>query len=301
MCFSVRLFDVSNVVDNHNAVLVPPRHFTHEIEFVFGFLELLYERRGGHELDAHATLNQFVAQRGGKVRFSHTAGSNQQHVVTAMRPIHVFAQTPYDSLYLKNPVYKNLTAMFALSKMKSADVVFLGNSITFGGNWTELLGRERIANRGIGGDNTVGMLNRMQYVYQLKPKLCFVMAGINDIYDDAPVEKIFANYTSIIDTLQAHSIIPIIQSTLHVNPKWKHAEEKNPEVEKLNLLLQKYARKHSIEFIDLNAALSSNDILRDEYTTDGVHLNASAYAVWRDMLEPILRTGTGRATSGIRN
>ena len=75
---------------------------------------------------------------------------------------YVAAQTPYDSLYLKSAVYKNLTAHFALSKITSADVVFLGNSITAGGNWSELLGRDRIVNRGIGGDNTVGMLQRLE-------------------------------------------------------------------------------------------------------------------------------------------
>ena len=201
----------------------------------------------------------------------------------------MYAQTPYDSLYLKSTVYKNLTAMFAISKTSSADIVFLGNSITYGGNWNELLGRDRVINRGIGGDNTVGMLHRMQYVYQLKPKLCFVMAGINDIYSDAPVETIFHNYAMIIDTLRVHSIIPIIQSTLHVNPKWKRTEEKNPEVAKLNSLLQVYAEKNEIDFIDVNAVLSLNGILRDEYTTDGVHLNASAYERWRELLFPILK------------
>lgn len=201
----------------------------------------------------------------------------------------MYSQTSYDSLYLKSNVYKNLTTIFSMSKTKSADIVFLGNSITFGGNWGELLGRERIINRGIGGDNTVGMLNRMQYVYQLKPKICFIMAGINDIYADAPVEKIFSNYIKIIDTLRTYKIIPIIQSTLHVNPKWKRTEEKNPEVKKLNDLLKDYASKHSILFLDINAVLSTDGVLRDEYTNDGVHLTPIAYGVWRDLLEPVLQ------------
>ena len=200
-----------------------------------------------------------------------------------------FAQTPYDSLYLKNPAYKNLTELYALSKITSTDIVFLGNSITFGGNWNELLGRERVINRGIGSDNTVGMLHRMQYVYQLNPKLCFIMTGINDIYADAPVERIFQNYINVIDTLRNHSIIPVIQSTLYVNPKWKRTEEKNPEVTKLNKLLREYAEKNQIEFVDLNSILSSNGVLKDEFTTDGVHLTASAYAAWRELLFPILK------------
>lgn len=199
------------------------------------------------------------------------------------------SQTAYDSLYMKSSVYKNLTALFALSKVRTADVVFLGNSITFGGNWTELLGRERIVNRGIGGDNTVGMLHRMRFVTSLKPKLCFVMAGINDLYADAPVETVFRNYVKILDTLRAHDIVPVIQSTLHVNPKWRRTEEKNPQVASLNTLLRSYASEHAIEFVDLNAVLSANGVLRDEYTNDGVHLTAAAYGQWRDLLEPILK------------
>lgn len=199
------------------------------------------------------------------------------------------AQTPYDSLYLKSAVYRNMTAMFALSKMTKADVVFLGNSITAGGNWIELLGRERIANRGIGGDNTLGTLHRLQYVYALKPKLCFIMTGINDLYADASVDLVFKNYCAIIDTLRSHNIIPVIQSTLHVNPKWKRTEEKNPLVAELNVLLKEYAVKNSIQYIDVNAVLSSNNILRDEFTTDGVHLTPEAYGVWRELLFPVLK------------
>lgn len=135
------------------------------------------------------------------------------------------------------------------------------------------------------------MLHRMRSVYRLKPnerlvapsrqrrELCFIMAGINDIYADAPVDTIFRKYTQLIDTLREHKIVPIIQSTLHVNPKWKRTEEKNPDVTRLNALLREYARSNSIEFIDLNTRLSTNAVLRDEYTTDGVpaHRSVSAH------------------------
>lgn len=200
----------------------------------------------------------------------------------------VFAQTPYDSLYLKSSVYKNRIAMFDESKSISAKIIFFGNSLTFAGDWNNLLGRDSIVNQGIGGDNTLGMLHRLQYVYQLHPKVCFVMAGINDIYADVPVEKIFENYKKIIDTLRSKNITPIIQSTLHVNPKWKRAEIKNPEVKKLNILLSEYCAVNKITFVDLNAKLSSNGILNDQFTTDGVHLTPAAYIVWSEMIASII-------------
>ncbi len=210
-------------------------------------------------------------------------------VLLSVAAVSLYGQSSYDSLYLKSTVYRNLVGQFALSRTASADIVFLGNSITYGGNWSELLGRERIVNRGIGGDNTVGMLHRMQYVYHLTPKYCFIMAGINDLYADAPVGIILSNYSRILDTLQKHGITPVIQSTLHVNPKWKRAAEKNFQVTELNSRLKELAEQRSIAFIDVNAVLSVEATLQDEFTTDGVHLTAAAYARWRDLLLSFMR------------
>jgi len=201
----------------------------------------------------------------------------------------VSAQTSYDSLYLKNSNYSKRIAVFEQSTVNSAPIVFFGNSITFGGDWNILLGRDSIINQGIVSDNTIGMLHRLRFVYQLQPTLCFIMAGINDIYFDVPVETIFDNYKKIIDTLRTKNIIPIVQSTLHVNPKWKRTEVKNPEVKKLNGLLVDYCTENEITFVDLNAALSTNGVLNDEYTKDGVHLSPAAYRVWSRMIAPILK------------
>lgn len=198
-------------------------------------------------------------------------------------------QVLMDSLYLKSADYKQFIKNAALSTSDSTEIIFLGNSITFGGNWSELLDRTKVVNHGVAGDNTVGMLHRMFYIHQIKPKFCFIMAGINDLYADASVETTFRNYMMIIDSLRLHNIIPIIQSTLHVNPKWKRTKEKNPEVEKLNLLLKDFAQKNLIQFVDVNSVLSDNGILRDEFTSDGVHLTATAYLLWRDLLIPILK------------
>jgi lysophospholipase L1-like esterase len=194
----------------------------------------------------------------------------------------------FDTLYLRNKNYTIQTDLYSVYKTDKADVVMLGNSITFGVNWNELMGRTTIVNRGIGSDLTQGFLHRMEYVYNVHPKLCFIMGGINDIYENISVEKIYENYTAIIDSLRAHKIIPIIQSTLFVSPKWRNAVEKNKEVEKLNGMLAKYARNKKIFFLDLNRVLAENDTLKDDLTLDGVHLNSKGYKLWREELEPVL-------------
>jgi lysophospholipase L1-like esterase len=176
-----------------------------------------------------------------------------------------------------------------LYSMQRAAIVMLGNSITYGVNWVELMGRQNIANRGISADNTCGMLNRMDYVYSLKPKICCVMAGINDIYAGVPIDTIFSNYKKIIAGLREHQVVPVIQSTLYVNAKWKKADQNNPLVTQLNDLLKKFAVDQKIDFLDINKHIASEQSLRDECTYDGIHLTAAGYSPWRTELEQVFK------------
>ncbi len=200
-----------------------------------------------------------------------------------------YSQTSADTLYKQNRNYTIQTELYNIYKTEKADVVMLGNSITFGVNWNELMGRTQIVNRGISSDNTVGFLRRMEYIYKLHPQLCCIMGGINDIYQDAPVEKVFENYKKIIEGLQAHKIVPIIQSPLFVSIRWRKYAEKNLEVAKLDSMLADYAQLKGIEFMNLNEVMSKDHLLLEELTTDGVHLSAKGYALWRDELEKIFK------------
>jgi lysophospholipase L1-like esterase len=209
----------------------------------------------------------------------------------AIVPVPIVAQTTasLDSLYLKSAHYRHLTGLWAHYKPAKTDVVMLGNSITAGAEWSELLGRPHVINRGIGGDNLVGFRHRMQFVLPLRPKVCFVMGGINDLYAGYTPEQVFRHYVAVLDSLRSAAIIPVVQSTLHVSPRWRLADEKNPQVAALNGLLAEYCRQAGVEYLDLNTRLTEDQRLRDEYTTDGVHLTAAAYAVWAEVLEPVLR------------
>jgi len=193
-----------------------------------------------------------------------------------------------EPLYLKNSNYKRMIEMWGICELKKTNIVMLGNSITYGINWNEALNRIDIANRGISGDNTEGILNRMEYVYNLNPKAVFIMAGINDIYADIPLDSIIANYEKIIGILIEKKVIPIIQSTLYVSKKWKKAEEKNLIVEKLNNYLKNIASQKRVKYVDLNAKLSENGFLKDDMTYDGLHLTAKAYKIWIEEIKKIL-------------
>ncbi|HIP33554.1 MAG TPA: GDSL family lipase [Bacteroidia bacterium] len=185
--------------------------------------------------------------------------------------------------YLKNNQYAQQVGLYNLYQTKQSKIVMLGDSITFGANWNELLDDVNIINRGIGSDITNGFIHRLENIYKLNPKYVFIMGGINDIAKGYKVDKIFKNYKIIIEKLKSKNIRPIVQSTLFTT-KSKHKNK----VKKLNLLLMEYCKNNKIDFINLNDKLSKNDILIDDYTNDGVHLKPNGYEIWKKEIEKYL-------------
>ncbi len=192
------------------------------------------------------------------------------------------------SLYLKNPSYVIQTELYNIYRMKRAKIVMLGNSITHGANWNELINRNDVAERGISGDLTSGFLHRLKYVYNLKPKICFIMGGINDLFYGKQVNEVFQNITKIVDSLKSHKIKIVLQSTLFVKNGSPLFDTINERVAALNLQLKKYAAQNRIIFLNLNEKLSIDNHLKEEYTVDGVHLSALGYKIWSSYVIQIL-------------
>lgn len=192
------------------------------------------------------------------------------------------------SLYEKNPNYSLETEFYKIYKKKQADVVFLGNSITKGVIWSELLGRDNVVGRGIPSDILDGFLARTESVLSLRPKIVFIMGGINDIYNWLPVETISSQYIKLVSEFREKGVRVVVQSTLYVSPRWPNAAERNREVEKLNDSMKSWCKQNGVEYLDLNLGLSKNKFLRDELTYDGVHLKAEGYRLWGREIEKLL-------------
>ncbi|MEA1936765.1 MAG: GDSL-type esterase/lipase family protein [Patescibacteria group bacterium] len=168
-------------------------------------------------------------------------------------------------------------------------IVMLGDSITNGCNWNELLKRSDMINRGIGGDTTYGIFQRLDTINPGSIKKAFIMAGINDISKYQNVQDIFYRYVKIISYMKQNNIQPYIQSTLFVGAKRKEFKEWNLKVSKLNTLLEKFSVENNIEYIDLNLKLSQDNLLLEEYHNgDGVHLSEKGYIVWKNILNKYL-------------
>ncbi|MFA0057151.1 SGNH/GDSL hydrolase family protein [Vibrio echinoideorum] len=164
-----------------------------------------------------------------------------------------------------------------------ADLVVFGDSITEWAPWADIFRDVSMVNRGLAGDTTTGMLRRIDTTLNVKPKLVCFMAGINDLAQGYSVDHIYQNYVEMLTTWRAQGITVLVQSTLHVGNKLQGL---NPQVSELNKRLQAYCEQHDIEFLDVNRVLAPNQLLSNEYSCDDLHLNAKAYQVWAEVLQP---------------
>jgi lysophospholipase L1-like esterase len=200
------------------------------------------------------------------------------------------AQTPaWDSSFRPNN-WALRVGQFISYPHSSKDIVFLGNSITAGVEWRELLGMENLKNRGISGDITFGILERLQEVIDGKPAKIFILIGINDISRNIPDEVILDNYRKMISRIQTgspstkiyfHTLMPVNNEFT----QFKNHYNKDMHIAYVNSELRKIGAQTRITVIDLHAAfLNAEGKLDKKYTIDGLHINADGYKVWAELL-----------------
>jgi len=171
------------------------------------------------------------------------------------------------------------------------DIIFLGNSITAGADWNELLSLPQARNRGISGDITYGVLERLDEVTTGKPAKVFVLIGINDMARSIPDSVILSNYEKIIHRIKKESPATRIyfNTLLPVNNSFpdKNHFNKDEHIAALNAGLRKIAAREKITLIDIHDHFLDKDKKLDkQYTYDGLHLNAAGYAHWASLLKP---------------
>lgn len=171
------------------------------------------------------------------------------------------------------------------------DIIFLGNSITAGADWNELLGLPQARNRGISGDITYGVLERLDEVTAGKPAKVFVLIGINDMARSIPDSVILSNYEKIIHRIRKESPTTRIyfNTLLPVNNSFpdKNHFNKDEHIAALNAGLRKIAAREKITLIDIHDHFLDKDKKLDkQYTYDGLHLNAAGYTHWASLLKP---------------
>jgi lysophospholipase L1-like esterase len=181
-------------------------------------------------------------------------------------------------------------------------IVFVGDSNTEGFPIQEMYrGPIPFYNRGIAGDTTWDVLNRMpESVYDLTPGKVFLLIGTNDLAgEDETLAGIAGRIEEICTSIRVTlpqtmlfllSIYPV--NTSH-HPKIQQrvvANRTNADIQALNALIERMANGIGIRYLDLFHLLTDAEgELNVEYTTDGLHLNIAGYEVVLSKLEEHLR------------
>lgn len=183
---------------------------------------------------------------------------------------------------------RRLSQFEALSATHAA-VVFVGDSITEGGLWSEWLPGVDVINRGISGNTTQDILDRMPHIVSVKPDKLFLMIGVNDLNKRLGAAVALANYTKLFDLIDVQ--LPLtkiyVQSVLPVNAGWPLID--NTHIPTLNAALQQHAEVRGYRYVDLHSGFSDADgALQSHLTNDGIHLLAPGYRLWRSEIERFL-------------
>ncbi len=194
----------------------------------------------------------------------------------------------YDSYYYRR------AALFEILPTDTSDIIMLGNSLTDGCEWHELLQDNRIKNRGITADVMAGINDRLPAILKGKPAKIFIMAGINDISHDLSADSISGMIWDIVAQIRHESPTTSIyvQSLLPVNTNmgYKRLQGKEPVICRLNELLQLQADTYGYRYIDLYShfVIPGSQCLDPQYTNDGLHLTAEGYLLWCELLRPFI-------------
>ncbi len=179
-------------------------------------------------------------------------------------------------------------------QQQQRSVVFLGDSITQG--WKEDLGKAfgelKVANRGISGDTTRGMLVRLKEdVLSLNPQAVVILAGTNDLEEKATPEMIAENMKLILAALKEHRAdMPIV--LCKVFPSAAGKSRPADKIQQVNKLYQGLVKDQpQVTLLETYKVFADEqgDAKAAEFP-DLLHPNDAGYKKWQASLAPILAT-----------
>jgi lysophospholipase L1-like esterase len=186
----------------------------------------------------------------------------------------------------KLPPYMMRASLFEELK-DHRDIIMLGDSLTARGEWNEFFKGVSLANRGIGGDTTVGILSRIAPILAMKPKAVFIMAGVNDVAAKRTAPDIVQTYREVVEQFAEQGCAVVVQSTLYVSRRSRLSH--NTIISDVNTAMESFCSSSKLcQFVDLNESMSKGERLSELYTGDGIHLNGRGYMAWVKAIYPAI-------------
>lgn len=172
--------------------------------------------------------------------------------------------------------------------------VLLGDSLSLWFPGELMPGRRVWINQSISGEKTQGLLNRLDLLEDNEVEAVFLMIGINDLIWGKTDEEIISNYKEIVRRLKANhpNTQIVVQSVLpHGGEQstWESRDKlmalPSDRIVAMNNTLKEIAANNDAYYLDLYPIFVTGDgHLRNDLTTDGLHLNRQGYLVWRSAI-----------------
>lgn len=170
------------------------------------------------------------------------------------------------------------------------EIAFLGDSLTDGYDLKAYYPQYLTVNRGISGDTTFDLENRLQVsVYDLKPQVAVLLIGGNNF------DTMLDNYERILQGLKTNlpqTRVVVLSLTAMGGEHWGKNNQKAAEN---NITIRLLADRYGYAFVDLFTPLYDVSIgeVYAGYTTDGGHLTATGYEVVTAQITPALQNILG--------
>lgn len=162
-----------------------------------------------------------------------------------------------------------------------ADIVFFGDSLTYYGDFATVFPNRVVCNLGLRGDCIQGMIDRVELLKLLEPKVVFIMAGINDVAT-CTLDVFKKKYAELLR--QVKNILPksdlICQTMLPVNNEDFSISCNNSQIIACNAEIISLVKFYNLRFIDLFTIYERDGKLQKNMTVDGIHLKPKAYENW---------------------
>lgn len=184
--------------------------------------------------------------------------------------------------------YENRIALFEKENKRytpgEVDAAFLGDSLTEGYDLATFYPQYVTVNRGIGGDTTFGLWERLEVsAFELEPKAVVMLIGANNF------DTMFERYEDIVKSLReslpdSHIVLVSLTS---MGKDWGR---NNHKAAFNNVKIKLIAERNGCTFVDMFTPLLNEETneIYPGYTTDGGHLTAEGYQVFTDTLTPVL-------------
>jgi lysophospholipase L1-like esterase len=217
--------------------------------------------------------------------------------VAGLAPIPIRAQTtpaPSAATGQTNAFDKEILAFEASDKTNPPPqqaVLFIGSSsIRMWKTLAQDFPDRRVINRGFGGSQIIDSVRyAKRIVLPYKPRLVVLYAGGNDINGGKTSEQVVADYRAFVKTV--HDALPdtrIAYISIAPNPaRWAQVDR----VRAANSLIEAHTRTDArLAFIDVFPKMLGKDGQpRPEiYVADRLHMNPKGYAIWREIVGPVL-------------